>query len=46
MHVTKLQNVQASSVSNRLDVTLRNPQTEKVIEEFSVSCNDIRPLIG
>lgn len=46
MHVTTSQAVQASFIRSRLDVVLRNPETNKNIQEFSVACNYLTTLTG
>nr|XP_020497182.1 uncharacterized protein LOC109989675 [Labrus bergylta] len=38
------ESVQLSSIRSRLDVVLKNPETSKTIQEFSMSCNNISPL--
>lgn len=43
---TSLQAVQATSMRSRLDVMLTDPQTQKNLERFSLSCTFIKTLTG
>ncbi|XP_034383630.1 uncharacterized protein LOC117727433 [Cyclopterus lumpus] len=43
-HNAAIEAIEASSVRSRLDVTLRNPDTTKNIQEFSVACSFMSTL--
>ncbi|XP_056284521.1 uncharacterized protein LOC130202792 [Pseudoliparis swirei] len=44
-HNAAFEAIEASSIRSRLDVTLRNPDTDKNIKEFSLSCSFLSTLI-
>lgn len=44
--VKTFQAVEASVIRTRLDVVLRNPETNKRLKQFSMACNFLSPLTG